>query len=885
MNAAEEERFNTHIFGVVETVVEGVQWQQAGDERKATGAKLGWLSINTQNGRWHQFSTGKGGYGSISILRHLKGYTRKQAEAWGDTFLKSHPGTGTGFVGGDTEIESALAAQEILDQLVEPGLTKAATYVRVERGIEITDFSNMPVRFLPYARVGESAIAGILTSHGRVVGVQIGYLNFHAGKSLVSPVRRRFALERCPDAIFDFPAPVNATDMLADTVIAEGLEAALAVVSLGRPWRVIGLPGIGAMRHQQVKPGERVLVLRDGDEPGSRADRALIEGVDHYILEGASVRISATPLDEDPDSILRASGPAGLMALIGTASDLAGLSRDGEIIRLSRLDPLDYESQRKLKAEELGIRVGALDEAVQRQRRTAGAATTPAADPPDGSGQGLELDDLVPWPDPVDGQVLLAELQATLRRYIVLGDHEAVVVVLWILGGHVFNEFFIFPRLFITAPEKGCGKTTLLDLLEMLVPRPVKVENITTAALFRTIEAARPSVLLDEADTFVSKHEELRGVIDSGHKRNGSVIRLVEIDGKLEPRKFSTWAPMALAAIKDLPGTIEDRSIRVKMKRRRADEPVQSLYRATGIDELARKLARWALDNADELSAADPEMPSGIINRTANNWQPLLAIAEAAGGTWPSRAREAAVALNSDTSADSTDIELLADIRGAFLTTPPVTVLTSDQLVTGLTLLEDRPWAEINNGRPLTKHGLARRLRPFRISPGTIWLGAGKTPQTGKGYKLEWFQDAFERYLPPLPPPPADSTVRSSGPAENKDFSADSKPSGKSDGINPDGLKNGENASVSAAPDDLTVANGGGTPGPEKEADPEPPPAANGDARPNGRDSGRKRRLSSIDREIVEYARANPSQSLDQLRKRFSARSKAEIAELLGRTP
>src|SRR5262249_18821357 len=153
----------------------------------------------------------------------------------------------------------------------------------------------------------------------------------------------------------------------------------------------------------------------------------------------------------------------------------------------------------------------------------------------------------------------------------------------------------------------------------------------------------------------------------------------------------------------------------------------QSLYRAKGIADLARKLARWAADNAVELSAADPEMPDGVVNRTANNWQPMLAIAEAVGGTWPSRVRQAAVALNSAGGGDSTDIDLLLDIRAAFLGKPAVTSLSSDQLVAGLILLEDRPWAEINHGRPLTKNGLARHLRPFGISPGTIWLGAGKT--------------------------------------------------------------------------------------------------------------------------------------------------------------
>jgi hypothetical protein len=676
MNAADEERLNTWICEIVDAIVEGVQWRQEGDERRALGQ--GGLSVNTRTCAWYHHSAGKGGWSAISLIKLLKGCDYMEASAWGDAWLKSHGGAGAGITNGDdAAIESAAIAQEILDKLMDPAGTRAISYAR-SRGIEIEDFSKLPVKFLQFARAGEGAIAGILTSHGRVVDVQLGYVDARDQKSLVSPVRRRFNLEKASDAVFALPAPAGVTDMLADTIICEGLEDFLSVVGMNRPWNLIGLPGIGTMRHLSVKNGERVVVIRDGDEPGSAADKALTAGVDHLILQGAAVRVTETPLGEDANSILQRDGLAGLTALIGTARNRAVLSREGEIVRLSRLDPLDYEQERKLKAGELGIRVGALDDAVQRRRRAAGTAPALVEAPADGAGRGLDLDDPVPWPEAVEGRVLLAELEAALRRHIILGDHELVLVVLWIVGTHVFNEFAIFPRLFITAPERGCGKTTLLDLAEMLVPRPIKVENITTAALFRTIEAARPSVLLDEADAFVRRNEELRGVIDSGHKRNGSVIRLVEIDGKLEPRKFSTWAPMALAAIQDLPGTIEDRSIRVKMERRRADEPVQSLYRANGLANLARKLVRWAADNAVELSAADPEMPDGIVNRKANNWLPMLAIAEAVGGGWSDRVRQAAVALNSEGGAESTEINLLADIRAAFLEKPGVTVLSSD---------------------------------------------------------------------------------------------------------------------------------------------------------------------------------------------------------------
>jgi hypothetical protein len=243
----------------------------------------------------------------------------------------------------------------------------------------------------------------------------------------------------------------------------------------------------------------------------------------------------------------------------------------------------------------------------------------------------------------VDGAELLDALAKAIRRYVVLDQREADAVALWALATHAFDAFFILPRLFITAPEKGCGKSTLLDVLSRLVPRPLGASSITAAALFRTIEAARPTLLLDEADTYARDNEDLRGVLDAGHRRDGAVIRTVGEDH--EPRRFSAWAPVALAAIGHLPGTIEDRSIIVRMRRRRPDEQVSTLRgdRASELEELVRKMARWAKDHAEALGAADPGMPASIYNRAADNWRPLLAAADATGGEWPERARRAAI--------------------------------------------------------------------------------------------------------------------------------------------------------------------------------------------------------------------------------------------------
>jgi hypothetical protein len=295
MNAADEERLNTWISEIVEAIVEGIQWRQEGDERRALGQ--GGLSVNTRAGAWYHHSAGKGGWSAISLIQLLKGCAYKEASAWGDTWLRAHSGTGAGATstnGDDTAIESAAIAQEILDKLVTPAGTQASSYVRA-RSIEIEDLSKLPVMFLRFARTGESAIAGILTSHGRVVGVQLGYIGADDKKSLVNPVRRRFDLEKTPDAVFALPAPAGVTDMLADTIICEGLEDFLSVAGMNRPWNLIGLPGIGTMRQLSMKNGERVVVIRDGDEPGSPADKALTAGVDHLIFQGTAVRVTDRP--------------------------------------------------------------------------------------------------------------------------------------------------------------------------------------------------------------------------------------------------------------------------------------------------------------------------------------------------------------------------------------------------------------------------------------------------------------------------------------------------------------------------------------------------------------------------------------------------------------
>ena len=412
---------------------------------------------------------------------------------------------------------------------------------------------------------------------------------------------------------------------------------------------------------------------------------------------------------------------------------------DAEIERLAKLSPIECDRELPGIAEKLRCRVPTLRAAVNARRSNGSAAP--------GQGRPLDLSDPEPWPDPVDGAELLDELVASIRRHVVLAAREADAVALWVLAVYAVDAWKIFPRLFVTAPEKQCGTTTLLDVLSRLVPKPLGVSSITPAALFRTIEAVRPTLLLDEADAYARENEDLRAVLDAGHRRDGTVIRTV--GDNHEPRQFSVWAPVSLAAIGHLPGTIEDRSITVRLHRRRQDEPVESLRldHSGGLDELARKAARWAADHRDLLVEADPTVPAGIYNRAADNWRPLLAIAAVAGGEWPDRASDVAVTLTRGSAEDddTTRTMLLADLRELF-NREPSGVLFTREILAALHKDETRPWPEWKNGKPMTDRQLAALLKDLGIKPKTVRRGS----ETDKGYKFEWFEDVFARYLTPL---------------------------------------------------------------------------------------------------------------------------------------
>ena len=139
-----------------------------------------------------------------------------------------------------------------------------------------------------------------------------------------------------------------------------------------------------------------------------------------------------------------------------------------------------------------------------------------------------------------------------------------------------------------------------------------------------------------------------------------------------------------------------------------------------GLSELARKAARWVADHTETIRNSDPDIPEAIYNRAADNWEPLLAIADAVGGDVPEKAREAALAACGVEKDLNFSTMLLADIRDAFAERRRTDRIASAELVCRLVAMEDRPWGECNRGKALTQNELARRLKAFGIRPGTL---------------------------------------------------------------------------------------------------------------------------------------------------------------------
>jgi hypothetical protein len=358
-------------------------------------------------------------------------------------------------------------------------------------------------------------------------------------------------------------------------------------------------------------------------------------------------------------------------------------------------------------------------------------------------------------PSHPEGAGLLAELHAALCRYVVLPSPEAAdAVTLWIAASHAQPAWEHAPRLAVVSPLKRCGKSRLLDIVAETCWAPLITVNATIAAVVRSIGGDPPTLLVDEADTLwgskkqADNNEDLRGLLNAGHQRNRPMLRWDVTSRSLE--QLSTFAMAMLAAIGELPDTIMDRAVVIRMRRRAPGErvaPYRTRRDAPPLNQLRDRLAGWAREHLGELQHAQPEMP--LEDRAADTWEPLVAIADLAGGDWPGRARAAAAVMTAaeaqqeeDTSAS---VRLLGDLREVF-DQADAEALYSATILDALHKLDEAPWADWY-GHLLRPRELATLLRPYDLRPKSVREGGTGRPL--KGYARADLHDAWRRYLPP----------------------------------------------------------------------------------------------------------------------------------------
>jgi len=348
---------------------------------------------------------------------------------------------------------------------------------------------------------------------------------------------------------------------------------------------------------------------------------------------------------------------------------------------------------------------------------------------------------------------LLDELVTFIHRFVVLNDDQAIACALWVAHTHVLDASDQTPYLWVTAPEKRCGKTRLLEVLALLVARPWLTGRTSPAAMVRKIDQERPTLLLDESDAAFQGDKDyaelLRGLLNTGHKSNGKYSACVGQGANISFRDFSTFSPKAIAGIGQLPDTVADRAIPIRLQRKAGSEKVER-FRERKVrpqaDPLSSRLQLWAGRSVALLSDAEPELPEQMSDRAQDGAEPLLAIADAAGGEWPQRARQALVALfqGGTPDDDSLGVRLLSDSRAIF-DSLAVDRVSSADLCNALKELDEGPWKDLYKGKGLSLRDLARRLNPFGVISGSIRLNDGRTP---KGYYRSSFETAWQRYCP-----------------------------------------------------------------------------------------------------------------------------------------
>ncbi len=448
------------------------------------------------------------------------------------------------------------------------------------------------------------------------------------------------------------------------------------------------------------------------------------------ILQDAQLSETTTDDIDQPSSVILPQQD------LKVGPDLAQATID----RLATLPELEYELERTEAAKSLNnMSVRSLDKLVKKARSKIESETS----------ESLVID-TKPYAEPITDITIIAD-----QIYQILDDHIActhavkVAATLWILMTWFIPASHIAPIAWINAPEKRCGKSTLLTLMSRMSKRALSASNITKSALFRSIDSYKPTLFIDEIDTFINDNEGIRGVLNAGHSRdNPHIIRCVGDDN--EPVPFNVFGAKAISGIGKIPGTLIDRSISLTLRRKMKNESKKRV-RDLPVDitnKIQSQLARWSDDNMLAVKTAEPVLPNSVNDRAQDNWEILLKIAFILGDNWLEQAYEACIEISGlESDEPSSNEQLLDDIRTVFSLTQTNRLLSRD-LLTELRRDPEMSWSTYNEGKTITLRQIAKKLSGFKISSKDIRAHDLRGHEVrGKGYDITDFQDAFSRYL------------------------------------------------------------------------------------------------------------------------------------------
>ena len=352
--------------------------------------------------------------------------------------------------------------------------------------------------------------------------------------------------------------------------------------------------------------------------------------------------------------------------------------------------------------------------------------------------------------DPCREQDALSAAERFIRRFCILPESAYLPLALWAVATHIPDAFGAFPYVALLSPAKGCGKTRVLEILELLCANPQRITSASPASIFRMMKDS-PTLLLDEVEALRNSKppesaQAILSILNAGHRKGATVPRCVPPDWSVE--HFPVYGPKAFAAIGRLPDTLADRCICIRMQRKTASQFVERFLfartpaEAQPVRDSIAALAESSIDAVRETYAGMGDL-GFLADREADLWMPIFAVCAVALPERVEELRKCALVLCGAKAADDLDdslaLTLLADVRRVW--TPGHQNMTTASLKDALERLPEGDWGELEH--KLSPKRLAGMLSPFGIEPRQVRIGS----LSSKGYQRADFEQAFSRYL------------------------------------------------------------------------------------------------------------------------------------------